>query len=79
MDALSAAGVHECVIVIGDLGERGPDGSMALDVMRMGIRAWAEIDTMEKLADAAQLGHWTTLRADAQLREGEADLGGGRR
>ena len=51
-----------------------PDGSMALDVMRTGIGAWAEIDTMGKLADEAQLGYWITLRADAQLREGEADL-----
>jgi hypothetical protein len=47
---------------------------MALDVMRTGIGAWAEIDTMGKLADEAQLGYWITLRADAQLREGEADL-----
>jgi choline kinase len=55
------------------------DGSTALDAMRTGIRAWAEIDTMEELADAERLDYWTALRADAQLREGEVDLGGRRR
>ena len=65
---------HEMVISNAVAG-----GSMALDAMRTGIRAWAEIDTMEELADAERLGYWTALRADAQLREGEADLGGRRR
>ena len=55
------------------------DGSMGLDVLRTGIRAWAEIDTMEELADAERAGYWAALRADAHLRTGKADLKGRRR
>jgi choline kinase len=48
------------------------DGSMELDVLRMGSRVWAEIDTVEELADAERSGYWSGLRAQASVRVREA-------
>ncbi len=48
------------------------EGAIRLHVLRTGPRAWAEIDTVEDLADAERLRFWPALGPAAHARAGLA-------